>query len=107
MGILTDIVKGIPINVIQQQKLADQEKRLAQLEAENEELKERLLRYEAAGGEKCPQCRKATVSLKSSKPNRIFGDTGLGDYVFACSDCGFEDTISSDSAGQAWATFRG
>ena len=107
MGILTDMLAGLPINALQRQKLEDQEKRLAALEQENKVLRERLAGYEAESGEKCPMCRKPFLSLKSAKPNAIFGNTGLGDYLFSCSGCGFEDTVSADSAGKAWATVRG
>lgn len=107
MGMITDIIKGLPLTAIQDEKIKQHEKRLTELEAENKELKERLSKYESQSGEKCPMCRKPTLSLTSSKPNQIFGETGLSDYQFSCPECGFSDVVSEDSAGRAWQKMRG
>lgn len=84
-----------------------QEKTLEALKSENAEIKGRLAKYESQPGETCPMCRKPTLALASSKPNAIFGNTGLNDYSFTCSACGFTDEISEDSAGRAWLKMRG
>lgn len=107
MGIITDIIKGLPLSAVQDEKIKQLENRLAELENENSELKERLTKYESQPGEKCPKCLKPTLLLESSKPNEIFGNTGLSDYHFSCSACGFTDEISEESAGRAWQTMRG
>jgi hypothetical protein len=99
-------VKGDHIALLREQ-LQTTEKQLEKLETENKELKERLLKYEEQSGEKCPKCRKPSFSLTSSKPDRDFGDMGLSNYLFSCSDCGFTDEISAESAGKAWRTARG
>ncbi len=107
MGIITDIIKGLPITAVQDEKIKQQEKRLIELEAENKELKERLDKYESNPGELCPMCRKPSFALSSNKPNADLGNLGLTDYSFSCGACGFTDTISAQSAGKAWQKARG
>lgn len=104
MGILTDVLAGLPINAVQRQKLEDQEKRLLELEQESKLLKERLARYEAEGGEKCPSCRRPIFELKENSPSPIF--PGLSDYKFSCVGCGFEETVEAASAAEAWRLAR-
>jgi len=107
MGILTDIMKGMPLNIIQEQKLKEQEKHLIELEEENNALRERLARYEAKPGERCPMCQKPSFSLKSKRPHAMLPEgSGLDDYLFSCSDCGFDDAITAESAAQAWRKAR-
>ena len=89
MGIITDILKALPLTAVQQEVIREQEKRLETLESENLSLKTRLALYESGTSEKCPACRKPTFNLVSNKPNSIFGQTGLNDYCFTCSVCGF------------------
>lgn len=105
MGIITDVLAGIPLNAVQRQKIEDQEKRLAELELENKGLRERLNRYEAQPGEKCPSCRAPLFSLVSNSPSSMF--PGSNNYHFCCSGCGFEETIDAISAGHAWNQVRG
>lgn len=107
MGIITDIIKGLPLTAVQDEKIKQHEKRLVELEAENKELKERLFKYEEQPGEKCPACRKPTFALTSSKPNADLGDLGVTDYLFTCSSCSFSDGVTADSAGKAWKKARG
>jgi len=42
MGIFTDIIKGIPVNAIQREKLEELEKKYDELEAENIQLKDEI-----------------------------------------------------------------
>lgn len=107
MGIITDIIKGLPLTAIQSEKITQLEKRLIELETENTKLKESLTRYEAKAGEKCPRCQKQTFNLESNKPNAIFGKTGVKDYLFTCSECSFSEEFTSTSASQAWKAARG
>ena len=107
MGLITDIIKGLPISAVQDEKIKQLEKHLVSLETENSELKDRLARYEEQPGEKCPACRKPTFTLTSSKPNADLGDLGLTDYLFTCSSCNFSDGVTADSAGKAWKKTRG
>ena len=107
MGILTDILKGLPENSVLRSDLIKAQKENEALETENRELKARLTKYEEEPGEKCPKCRKPSFALKSCKPNADMGDVGISDYVFSCDACNFEDMISAQSAGRAWQKARG
>jgi hypothetical protein len=55
MGLVTDIIKGLPISAVLQDKLQELEKRFEQLEAENRELR-------AENGALRAQLRAATVT---------------------------------------------
>jgi hypothetical protein len=106
MGLITDIIKGLPLTAIQDEKIKELEKRINTLESENKELKIKLVQYELKPLERCPSCRGLAFSLKSSALHPIFGDTGAKDYVFSCGSCGFEDTVLALSAGEALRQIR-
>lgn len=106
MGILTEICLGLPLNISQRLKLEAQEERLEELEAENKLLRERLKMYEGQRGEKCPTCKQPLFELKSRLEHAMMPGMGLGDYHFACSGCGFEETVTAESSGAAWRLVR-
>jgi len=104
MGIITDIIKDMPITAVQAEKITELEKRITVLETENTELKTRLKKYEQEAGESCPKCRKPALELKSVSKT-IVSDP-FSTYLFSCSACGFADEVLSVSAGKAWEKMR-
>lgn len=80
MGILSDILKGLPITAVQADKIAALEKRLQELEAENRELKKLV--------KGCPRCRSLNWSVESCEPDQYFGDLGGSSITWRCPDCG-------------------
>ncbi|OPY14670.1 MAG: hypothetical protein A4E69_01053 [Syntrophus sp. PtaB.Bin138] len=105
MGIITDIIKALPITAIQKEKLLEQEKRLEALETENLLLKEKLRRFETGNLARCPKCSAVAYTL-SGKEDSSWAAVGCSDFVFACNQCGFSETVLASSTGDAWRQVR-
>lgn len=80
MGIITDIIKGLPLTAIQAEKIVNLEARIKQIEAENEQL-----RGKVTG---CPRCRSLNWAVSSCEPDRLFGSLGGNSITWRCPDCG-------------------
>ena len=59
------------------------------LREENLSMKQQLEVWEK--GERCPKCRKGIWNLIESKPHPIFGQTGVLERKYQCSECGFAE----------------
>ena len=80
MGIVTDIIKGLPLSAVQADKLAQLEKQMEKLETENAELRKIVTG--------CPRCRSLNWAMASCESDPVFGDSGGSSEVWACPDCG-------------------
>jgi len=80
MGLITDIIKGLPITAVQAEKIALLEKRINELENENNSLKKLV--------NGCPRCHSLGWAIESIEPDRMFGDLGGNSIVWKCPDCG-------------------
>ncbi|MFA5252096.1 MAG: hypothetical protein WC454_05885 [Phycisphaerae bacterium] len=107
MGVITDILTGIPLNAVLRERLVDKESYIATLEAENAVLKEKnaVLEMENAElkadlqniesnktvhGDICPYCQQPKGKLLNILPDSTFGDLGLNIHYYKCDDCGKE-----------------
>ena len=104
MGIITDILKDIPLSAVLRERLVDQEKKMSVLEtenailkaenailkAENKDLKARLQKIQAdqaIQGDSCPYCRQPKGQLLRLIPHGTFGDMGLKIGYYKCEHC--------------------
>ena len=85
------IKKGATLEA--QQKIIELEEKVLLLQEENIKLKkenlslrEQLENWEK--GDRCPRCRQRTWNLIESKPHPIFGDVGVLERKYQCSECG-------------------
>jgi hypothetical protein len=98
MGVITDILKGIPLNSVLREQLSVLEKKItmlenkvAVLEPENAELKAKLQKIESAKavhGDICPYCQQPKGKLLDIQPHHTFGDLGVKVHYYQCEDCG-------------------
>ena len=80
MGIITDIIKGLPISAVQADKITALEKEIEELKAENIELKKKITG--------CPRCRSSNWKIESIQPDPVFGQLGGNSIEWKCPDCG-------------------
>lgn len=88
MGIITDILKGLPISAIQAEKITGLEKELESLKAENAELKKLV--------KACPRCKSPGWHVESIRPDPIFGAAGGSEVLYKCSECSLEQRVVTD-----------
>lgn len=65
-------------------KIPDLERRIAELE------------HRLSGnpsGQACDECGSLNIKRTGSRPNKTFGDLGVKDALYTCSDCGGETSI--------------
>lgn len=74
--------------------LANVRQELAELIAENTQLKEQLRAAQAGEGDPCPSCHQRAWGVTSSKPARRMGDMGVLDRTYLCKSCGFTETYT-------------
>lgn len=72
-------------------ELAEVKLKAASLLEENAGLREQLLKLQSAGGERCPKCGNRTFELIGSRPHPTFGEVGVVERTYKCSDCGFQE----------------
>jgi regulator of replication initiation timing len=65
------------------------------LRRENLSLRQQLELSEK--GESCPKCRKGTWNLVGNEPHKIFGDMGVLERTFKCSECGYTEKKQYDT----------
>lgn len=80
MGIITDIIKGLPISAVQAEKITALEKELEDLKSENAELKKLVTG--------CPRCRSLNWKIDSISADPVFGRLGGNSIEWKCPDCG-------------------
>ena len=105
MGVITDILKQFPLSAVLRERLIDQEKKMAALEAENVELKaenavlkaenvnlrlqlQHIQEKKAVQGDPCPYCQQNKGKLVDIVPHPVFGDVGVKIGNYECSGCG-------------------
>lgn len=79
MGLIFDVLTGLETNAIQREKITALEKRFAELETENTELKKRITG--------CPRCRSLNWHIDSIQADPVFGELGGNSVVWKCPDC--------------------
>jgi len=94
------IKKGATIEA--QQKIIELEGAVISLLEENLKLRKENLslmqRLESSEkGERCPKCKKLTWNLVKSEPHPIYGDMGVLERTFKCSECGHTEKHQYDS----------
>jgi len=94
------IKKGATLEA--QQKIIELEEIVISLQEENLKLrKENLSLMQqlelSEKGERCPKCKKGTWNLVGSEPHSIFGDMGVLERTFKCSECGHTEKHQYDS----------
>jgi hypothetical protein len=62
------------------QQIADLQRRITELET----------RLQRCPGEGCPHCGELAFRLDRTVPNQAFGNLGVQDHVWKCTECGFE-----------------
>jgi hypothetical protein len=72
-----------------QQKIIELEGIVIDLKKENLSLKQQIELSEK--GERCPKCRKGYWNLVESKPHPTFGEVGVLERKYKCSECGFTE----------------
>jgi DNA-directed RNA polymerase subunit RPC12/RpoP len=104
MGIITDILKDIPLTAILRERLADKEAEMttlksentilksenAILKAENADLKAKLQKIESdktVHGDSCPYCQQPKGKLLDIRPAKVLGDLGLKIRYYKCENC--------------------
>ena len=107
MGIITDILVGIPLNAVLRERLVDKESYIAALESENAVLKaentalkaknpEFKAKFQKIESDKtvhkdiCPYCRQPKGKLLDIRPDKQFGVLGLKIQYYKCENCGKE-----------------
>jgi hypothetical protein len=107
MGVILDILAGIPLNAVYRERIADFERKMTTLETENRELKAKIIVLEAENAELktklqkindsktfhkdiCPFCQQPNGQLKDIRPHKIFGDHGVKVFYYKCDGCGRE-----------------
>ena len=105
MGIITDILKEVPLSAVYRERLVDQEKKMAVLESENMILKsenkvlksentnlrvklQQIQEKQAVQGDICPYCHQSQGQLMGLTPHKIFGDIGVKVGFYNCTNCG-------------------
>jgi hypothetical protein len=73
-------------------KVTEAPARLDQLEKRITELEEKLKKARGRPAEACPGCGEPKYRLKSSQPNKHFGQMGKVDRTYECEACGFSET---------------
>lgn len=108
MGIITDMLKEIPLSAILKEKLAEQEKRrsatetenvvlkkqivaleakVSQLETENAILKGQLVTSQSQPFDTCPYCKQLAGTLQNRERHETFGEAGIFTHFYQCSNC--------------------
>ena len=107
MGVITDILTGIPLNAVLRERLVDKESYIAALETENVALKAKIAVLEAenadfrakfqkiegnktAHGDICPYCQQPKGKLLDIRPDEHFGIMGVKIQYYKCENCGKE-----------------
>ena len=107
MGVITDILTGIPLNAVLRERLVDKESYIATLESENAVLKaenavlkaenaefktkfQKIESNKAIHGDICPYCQQPKGKLLNILPDSTFGALGLNIHYYKCEDCGKE-----------------
>jgi DNA-directed RNA polymerase subunit RPC12/RpoP len=100
MGIITDLLKEIPLSAVLRERLVDLEtkmdlleKKLEKCESEKKVLHlqiEKIKKNEAIEGDVCPYCRQHKGQLLRLEPHPIFGDVGIKVGFYKCSNCSKE-----------------
>lgn len=107
MGILTDILKDIPLSAVLRERVAEQEKKMTVLEKENTILKaentvlkaenakliaqlQQIHEEQTVQGDICPYCRQRKGQLLNLVPHKIFGDVGVKTGFYRCANCNKE-----------------
>src|SRR5208337_5257847 len=107
MGIITDILKDIPLSAVLRERLAEQEKKMTTLQMENDDLKTEntILKFENSNlktqlqqikekqtiqGDMCPYCRQRKGQLLHIFPHSTFGELGLKVDYYKCMNCNKE-----------------
>ena len=73
---------------LREQVIVMKEDNLA-LREECASLRQELERY--TKGELCPKCRKPSWTLESSRPHPVFGDAGVLEKTYKCTECGYTE----------------
>ena len=105
MGVITDILTGVPLNAVLRERLVDKEAYIATLEAENMAFKAKIAVLEAENadfktkfqkiesdkavhGDICPYCQQPNGKLLDIKPDAVWGDMGVKIFYYQCENCG-------------------
>ncbi len=88
------IKKGATLEA--QQKISELKETVISLQEENLELKKENLSLKqqiemSEKGERCPKCRKGCWNLVESNPHPTFGEMGVLERKYKCSECGFTE----------------
>jgi regulator of replication initiation timing len=105
-GIILELIKkGATIEA--QQKIIELKEIVISLQEENfglrtENLSLRQQLELSEKGERCPKCRKGAWNLVESNPHPIFGEAGVLERKYKCSECDFsENHIFDPSSNQS------
>jgi DNA-directed RNA polymerase subunit M/transcription elongation factor TFIIS len=100
MGVITDILKEIPLSAILKERLAEKELEMATVKSDNAALKsenatlrdklQKIERDKAVQGDTCPYCKQPKGKLLRILPDKTFGDLGMKVEYYKCEDCGKE-----------------
>ncbi len=107
MGVITDILTGVPLNAVLRERLVDKESYIAALETENAALKAKIAVLEAENadfrakfqkiesnkavhGDICPYCQQPKGKLFDIRPDEHFGVFGDKVRYYKCENCGKE-----------------
>jgi hypothetical protein len=93
------IKKGATLEA--QQKIIELEEIVISLQEENLYLKKENLSLKqrielSEKGEHCPKCRKGYWNLVESNPHPTFGELGVLERKYKCSECGFTENQTFD-----------
>jgi uncharacterized protein with PIN domain len=97
MGVITDILKEIPLSAVLKERLIEQEAKMAALKeenavlkAENVELRAKLQNIEqnkTFQGDSCPYCQQPKGKLLDIKPHDTLGVLGVKVLYYQCENC--------------------
>jgi regulator of replication initiation timing len=117
MGVILDMLVGIPLNAVYRERVVDFERKMASLETENKELKKEntvlkakiaileeenqslkteniALKNEQAAqknkalkGDVCPYCQEPKGKLLDIKPHKTLGLIGIKVRYYECQNC--------------------
>ena len=108
MGVITDILTGVPLNAVLRERLVDKEAYIAKLESENAVLKaentvlkvknaefeaklKKIENNKTVYGDVCPYCQQPKGKLLDIRPaDGAFGNIGLKIRYYKCEECGKE-----------------
>ncbi|HEY0087820.1 MAG TPA: hypothetical protein VGB37_03195 [Candidatus Lokiarchaeia archaeon] len=87
MGIITDILKDIPLSSVLRERIIEQEKIMTAQESKIKFLESQLKTFQSNNLKSCPYCNTDTGILQDRQRHKLFGEAGVFTHIYKCSNC--------------------